>query len=308
MQSDLNGDSKSDLVLKEISTGKTSLLMLQDDGSTWTVSYSSNWGDKYELLGTGDLNGDGRDDMILKYNPSETVYLCEMNETASSWNVSYYSKGFYEKYELLGIGDLNGDKRDDLILKYKPSNTVYICLLNEPGAEKIWTVAYYSQGWAENYAVLGVGDLNDDGRDDLILRYDASGTVYFCHMREDGASWDIAAYETWGDAQTLLALADLNGDFRKDLLVRDTSGGATDGHAAVWLTGEDGSSWTKTDLGDWRAYDILFTGDLNNDYRDDLLRQNRQTKTTEFLLTNDNYTSWTTTHNADWTDMELLNK
>ena len=199
---DLNGDGRSDSIVRNAVTGDVEFRLTGETPHSQTVSYRSNWGaadsSRYDLLGSGDLNGDGRSDLILRYNPGGTIYICLMNETGSSWRVSYYSRGWCDDYSLLGVGDLNGDGRDDLILRYEKTKTVYFCLMNDEGDEKPWTVATYSRGMGLNYSLLGVGDLNGDGRDDLVLRYDKSGTVYYCLMREGGAGWDVSAYESPG--------------------------------------------------------------------------------------------------------------
>ena len=66
----------------------------------------------------------------------------------------------------MGIGDLNGDKRDDVIVRL-PDGNVDVWLVDAQGKGTTPTRV----GWADPAAkIVGIGDLNGDKRDDVIVR------------------------------------------------------------------------------------------------------------------------------------------
>ncbi|MFC4606865.1 FG-GAP repeat domain-containing protein [Streptomyces maoxianensis] len=126
-------------------------------------------------------------------------------------------------------------------------------------------------GWNIYNQLTGAGDVNRDGRMDLVAR-DASGTLWlykgtgstnsarFAPRVKIGGGWNIYNQVTSG--------ADLNDDGRPDLVARDASG-------VLWLYKGTGSATapyaTRAKIGPgWQIYNQLsLTGDLTGDGKAD---------------------------------------
>ncbi|MFJ9909819.1 FG-GAP-like repeat-containing protein [Streptomyces sp. NPDC101152] len=127
--------------------------------------------------------------------------------------------------------------------------------------------AWYTQASPQP---AGFGDLNGDGRADLLSR-DRSGRLWFVSGTGDGTLISGG----WNSMNALTRHGDLNGDGTEDLLARDTSG-------KLWLypgTGH-GTFGARKSLGSgWKSMATLTaTGDLNSDGHGDLLARDTSGK------------------------------
>ncbi|MBY8880211.1 FG-GAP repeat domain-containing protein [Actinacidiphila acidipaludis] len=127
-------------------------------------------------------------------------------------------------------------------------------------------------GWSIYNSLVGAGDLNGDGRADLLAR-DTSGVLWL-YPGTSSATAPFAARVKigagWNAYNPLAGTGDLTGDGRADLLATDASG-------ALWLYQGTGSAAapfarpTKVGTG-WGVYDALVVpGDLTGDGRADIL-------------------------------------
>ncbi|MGW1985960.1 FG-GAP repeat domain-containing protein [Streptomyces collinus] len=176
---DLDGDRCND-VLVRLSSGA---LRLYKPGcgkavtpkTSYTTLASSGWTQYDVLTSPGDVTGDGRPDLISRAASTGTVYLHKGTADGKlAARVKLYDnwKG-YKK--VIGAGDLNGDGIGDLLAQDK-ANTLY--RYDGRGDGTFAARAKVFADWGASYnAVVGVGDLTDDGRADLVSR-DSGGNVY----------------------------------------------------------------------------------------------------------------------------------
>ncbi|MER6344927.1 FG-GAP repeat domain-containing protein [Streptomyces sp. NPDC001595] len=176
---DLSGDRCNDVLVRYSNGG----LRLYKPGCNAalkpTTSYStlatSGW-TQYDLLtAPGDVSGDGRPDLVVRTASTGTVYLYKGTSTGTlSARVKLYDnwKG-YKK--VIAAGDLDGDGIGDLLAQ-DTANTLY--RYKGKGDGTFATRVKLFANWGSSYnAVVGVGDITDDGRADLVSR-DTSGTVW----------------------------------------------------------------------------------------------------------------------------------
>lgn len=180
---DANGDRCND-VLVRLSSGA---LRLYKPGcnaaikptTSYTTLASSGWTQYDVLTSPGDVSGDGRADLIARVASTGTVYLYKGTSTGTlAARVKLYDawKG-YKK--IVGAGDLNGDGIGDLLAQ-DTSNTLY--RYNGKGDGTFSARVKVFGDWGASYnTVVGVGDITDDGRADLVSR-DTGGNLY----RNDG--------------------------------------------------------------------------------------------------------------------------
>ncbi|WP_329336909.1 VCBS repeat-containing protein [Streptomyces sp. NBC_00663] len=176
---DLSGDRCND-VLVRYSSGALRLYKpgcgkAVKPSTSYTTLASSGWTQYDVLTSPGDISGDGRPDLIARNSATGTVYLYKGTSTGKlSSRVKLYDnwKG-YKK--IVGAGDLNGDGIGDLLAQDK-SNILYRYDGKGDGTFKSRVKLFSDWGGSYN-VVVGVGDITDDGRADIVSR-DTSGNLY----------------------------------------------------------------------------------------------------------------------------------
>jgi hypothetical protein len=264
------------------------------------------------VSGAGDINGDGYEDVIVGaygndgagsnageayvYNGSATG----LSETPG-WSDEGETAGDYLGYSVSGIGDVNGDGYDDIIVgAYLNSDAgsgageayVYHGSASGLSANPDWSDQGVDVKDNFGYSVSGAGDVNGDGYDDIIIgspRNDSAGTdageVYVYY----GSASGLSATPDWSDQGeaagdlfgfSVSGAGDVNGDGYDDILVgaygNDGAGSAA-GEAYVYLGSSSGLSATPDwyDQGEagnnWFGYAVANAGDINHDGCDDII-------------------------------------
>jgi len=142
--------------------------------SKWTSSFdlSHGWTVKDYVRTVGDVNKDGNADLIGF--GLDGVYVALSNGSGfgavGKWTSSFdLSHGWTVKDYVRTVGDVNGDGKADLI--GFGLDGVYVALSNGSGfgAVSKWTSSFdLSHGWTVSQYVRTVGDVNGDGKADLI--------------------------------------------------------------------------------------------------------------------------------------------
>ncbi|MBK7653165.1 MAG: VCBS repeat-containing protein [Flammeovirgaceae bacterium] len=228
----------------------------------------------------GDVNNDGRDDLIGF--GLDGVYVALSNGTSfgaiSRWTTSFdLSHGWTVKDFVRTVGDVNNDGRDDLI--GFGLDGVYVALSNGTsfGAISRWTTSFdLSHGWTVKDFVRTMGDVNNDGRDDLIgfgldgVYVALSNGTSFGAISRWTTSFDLS--HGWTVADFVRTVGDVNNDGREDLIGFGLDGvyvapsnGTSFGAISRWTNGFDLShGWTVNQF-------VRTVGDVNFDGRDDLV-------------------------------------
>ncbi|WP_089100167.1 FG-GAP-like repeat-containing protein [Streptomyces hyaluromycini] len=176
---DLSGDRCND-VLVRYSSGALRLYKpgcgaAVKPSTSYTTLGTSGWTQYNAFTSPGDVSGDGRPDLIARNASTGAVYLYKGTSTGKlAARVRLYDnwKG-YKK--IVGTGDITGDGKADLLAQ-DTSDNVY--RYNGKGDGTFAARVKVLSNWGGSYnAVVGVGDITDDGRPDLVSR-DTSGKVW----------------------------------------------------------------------------------------------------------------------------------
>jgi hypothetical protein len=155
----------------------------------------------------------------------------------------------------------------------------------EASAAPLFVAPFLSFDAAGFPASVAIGDLNGDGKPDLVTASHGANEVSVLLGNADGTfgpKSDFAA----GDTPRGLAIADLNGDGKPDLVTAN-SGANT---VSVLLGNGDGTFAPKTDFGSGGAPYSVAIGDLNGDGKPDLAVANMSANTVSVLPGNGNGT------------------
>ncbi|HEY0639063.1 MAG TPA: N-acetylmuramoyl-L-alanine amidase, partial [Pseudonocardiaceae bacterium] len=195
-----------------------------DPGPHW------NWGYYMQLVtgggasgvftgGPADFNGDGRDDVVtFTHGSLADVYVSLSNGSSFVGSQQKWHDFFALNGETPLTGDFNGDGRDDIVVFTHGSLAdVHVALSTGSsfGASAKWHDFFALSG-----EVPAVGDVNGDGRDDIITF--TRNSLADVHVAlSTGSSFTASAkwHDYFGLAGEHPGVADVNGDGRADLVV-----------------------------------------------------------------------------------------
>ena len=268
---DLNGDGRDDILVRH-TDGRwyyypmAGARPIGAEQGEVVLAANPDW----RVQGLGDLDGDGRDDVLMRHADGRWRYYAMTGRRGAAVDLDDVQLSENPDWEFAGIGDLNGDGRDDVLLRHSHTGNWYYFPQDGRNLEvKGRGMAELPKDFA--WQLVGIGDLNRDGTDDVLLRHERTGRWHYSPMQgtkyleAEGGSIGLPANFDWSVA----GLGDLNGDGRDDILLRHSEGRW---RYSPTMHGLERASWDgvldlPTDP-DWR---LAGMGDLNGDGRDDVL-------------------------------------
>ncbi|WP_234338342.1 FG-GAP repeat domain-containing protein [Streptomyces sp. NRRL F-5727] len=171
----------------------------------------------------GDLNGDRCADVYARVGDQLRAYRpgCGKVLTASS-PYTLVGSGWGGYDVLTSPGDVNGDGYADLVVRQASTGDVYF--YGGTATHSLKARVRIGTNWKLYRKLVGAGDLNGDGRGDL-LGVDSAGVLWrYYGTSTGGVSARVKVGGGWGGYSALVGVGDLSGDGKADLLARDTAG------------------------------------------------------------------------------------
>jgi hypothetical protein len=205
----------------------------------------------------GDFNGDGTLDLVSANGVSNDISLLLGNGDGSFRAPPSFLVEADGARRGMVAADFNGDGQADVAVASGKTNSIYVLLAKPSGGGFLPAVHYDVAGApAFPFVIPGAGDLNGDGRPDLIQGSSVLLNNGDCTFR---AGMPIAAVGS-------SVIADLNGDGKADVITQRND------RAIVWLRGNgDGTFQAPAVIASPGRFVSIVTGDLNQDGKIDLL-------------------------------------
>ncbi|MFF8276901.1 FG-GAP-like repeat-containing protein [Streptomyces lateritius] len=175
------------------------------------------------LVPFGDVDGDRCGDVLARVGDQLRAYRpgCGKAVTASS-PYTLLGSGWGQYDQLTSSGDVNGDGFVDLVARQASTGDLYFYA--GTADHRLKARVRIGTNWKLYKRIVGAGDLNGDGRGDL-LGVDSAGVLWrYYGTSTGGLTARVRVGGGWGGYSALVTTGDLSGDGRADLLARDTTG------------------------------------------------------------------------------------
>ncbi|WP_169437612.1 FG-GAP-like repeat-containing protein [Longispora albida] len=253
--------------------------------NAWVSAPMTTWGNSdYKKDGSqikADFTGDGYDDVVLLESIPMSFQArllkggaAGFQETTDAW---WGGSPWYGTIKSLTAGDFNGDGKAELGIFFERANG-YVALYTlsydaSTGRFSEPTVKWEAPQWGTGTRYVASGDFNADGRADLALYYQYSGShaaVFTLKGNSDGSlgsfkqEWNAPL---WGTGTQSMTAGDFNGDGKAELALFYHYGGT---HVAAF-TLDGGALTTRWNAPYWGGgTKLVQAGNFGGDKKADL--------------------------------------
>jgi SpoIID/LytB domain protein len=144
---------------------------------------SSGWDVVDLIVGPGDFDGDGHTDFLARRKDTGWLVVYRGDGAGHVINTKYLFSGWGQFRLIIAPGDITGDRRPDVLAVRASDNAMFVYAGNGAGGLSTTQIPV-AGSWAGYSALMGVGDVTADGRNDLVGRRSSDGAVVI--LKGDG--------------------------------------------------------------------------------------------------------------------------
>ncbi|MDD5436568.1 MAG: FG-GAP-like repeat-containing protein, partial [Candidatus Omnitrophica bacterium] len=266
---DLNNDGLTDIAVGNFGSNTLGAFLQNTSGTLDPMAaYATlNGPDGVKI---GDLNNDGLMDVAVSHWSADYIGVFNQNQggTLDALDPYYVTRAGYDE---IAIGDVNNDGLKDVIFMRGQGMDAPIVIFHQNAAGTFDAPVSYSANLSFRGGIA-VGDVNSDGRDDVVLcgggNKPSSKLAVFL-QNESGSLNSPILYDAY-DCPEAVEIADINGDGHNDIVV------AHGGWCAVSIYKQNASGslepYTTLPVSYASHYqpDGLAVGDFNDDKKPDI--------------------------------------
>ena len=268
-KSDFDGNGVSDILFQNLVDSANPLgAWMNADKWQWNGALGAAPKSDWTVYGAYDFTGDGVCDIMFRSKLASTEYAVGYYDMGDNATFKTMGWGVTSEWDLANVGDFNGSGRADIL--WKNSTNGYLGLWMD-GTDQ-W-IALPASNLSEGQSIIAVEDVNDDGKDDIIINsngvlgaWDISGII---EGKEDTPVWNSFGINI-GSEWEAFGCADFDGNGKADIVLwRDD-----DGYVGTYM---------NCDVNDFRGiypgaskdeWGLPGFGDYNGDGCDDVLVRN----------------------------------
>ena len=215
-----------------------------------------------------DVDGDGLADLRVWRPGDGTWYWVTSSNGYDPLSAGAQQWGSQSAGDVPLSGDIDGDGKTDLIVWRATTGTWYWLTSSTGYAPASGGVKQWGNQSLGDVPMLG--DLDGDGKDDLVVWRASTGNWHYL-TSSTGYAYASAGVKQWGSqaAGDVPKLADMDGDGKADLVVWRASTGTW-----FWLTSLTGYNYAMAASFQWGNQslgDIPMLGDIDGDHMADLI-------------------------------------
>ncbi|MEO6393954.1 MAG: VCBS repeat-containing protein [Pyrinomonadaceae bacterium] len=278
---DLSGDGKAEMLFFH---GGIVDVWMNNGSGAFAFQSTFNASQLFGMM-IADISGDGKGDLIYISGSGGLFYpAVRVGNGAGAFTgeIGYFDVVPNFPLQSIHLGDFNGDGKLDIAASLYNS-------LNEPLVAKVRLYLNDGSGGLTIMSPIDVGaasisaagDLNNDGKTDLVGVNPTGGTMtVLLNNGSNAFTPTVIAVNTRPEAASVV---DFNGDGKKDVYLRYDITSTTYAGSSIML-GDGVGGVTRFDIAkpDIRP---MFLGDFNGDGRTDLIDYSNQSLTREGLIT-----------------------
>ena len=214
----MSGQKWPDLVVRDKVTKRAKVLRTDGGLGFRRTTAAGNWKGMDLITSVRDITGDGRSDMVARNRSTKETAVYPGDGKGRFGAAVRRTMRFAGVDQLTGAGDMNGDRKADMVGRNATSKRLY--LYRGKGNGSFGSARLLNAKWAGYNLTTGVDDMTGDGKRDIVGR-DSRGTLWVWRGNGRGRLTSRTALPgKWAGYDLIAGLGDVTSDGRSDIVGR----------------------------------------------------------------------------------------